>query len=190
METLAKIDRAKAKPALEWLEQQIEKTADVNGSSAINVLFRIDPKNPKLLAAALRLLDLQHKNFTMAGVELLGRIGPDAKAAVPRIKAVRNDRHSALRIRAEIALWKIEGNTAEALPVLTAAVTEVDVVDPMPGMILMSTSRFAAQIAAEALGEMGPAAQSALPALRKAQNLNDLILGRNATAAIRKIEKK
>ena len=47
-----------------------------------------------------------------------------------------------------------------------------------------------AQAAAQTLGEMGAAAQSAIPALREAQQMGDYALKNAAATAIRKIEAK
>jgi HEAT repeat protein len=189
-ETLAKIDRAKAKPALDWLEQQALPAAGVNGQAAI-CLARADPKNAKVLPAALKLLDMPNKFFVGQALELLALVGPDAKSTLPRARAALTEPTAQVRVRAAVAVWKITGEVKDALPVLTAAVSQADTLDVPPGAVgPIVPPRSAAQAAAQALGEMGAAAKSALPALREAQALNDTNLRSAAAAAIHKIEAK
>jgi hypothetical protein len=186
-ETLIQIDRAKAKPVLEWLEQQM-MTAGVVQYQATTAMCRVDPKNPKVLTTVLSLVDQSSKPVAAQGMDMLALLGPEAKSALPKVRLALKDAHTVLRVRAAVALWKIEGTATEALPVLTAALAQTDTVDYVgPGV--PPTLRFAAQYAATALGDMGAAAKSALPALRDAQGSGDYTLRNNATTAIRKIEK-
>src|SRR5262249_42664936 len=98
------------------------------------------------------------------------------------------DAHVAKRAKAAAALWKIDGKTEEVMPVLIAALAERDA-NP-PNAYYTSVQRSGAIAAAAALGQIGPAAKSALPALRKATTLGDPLLKSNAVAAIAKIENK
>jgi HEAT repeat protein len=98
------------------------------------------------------------------------------------------DRDVVKRARAAQALWKIDGKMDEALPVLIAALNEHDLLQP--GAYYTRVPRTGAAAAAWALGEMGPAAKSALPALRQAAKLGDPSLRQNALMAIGRIEKK
>jgi HEAT repeat protein len=189
-EVLAKIDRTRAKPALDFLEQQAVPAAGVNWPAAL-CLGRADPSNPKVLSAVQRLLDMPNKYLVVQGMELLALIGPDAKSFLPRARAALTDSFTQVRVRGAIAVWKIEGDPKDALPVLTAAVTRPDTLDLPPGFSgNIVAPRTAAQAAATALGEMGAAAKSAIPALRDAHALNDVALRTAAATAIRKIEGK
>jgi HEAT repeat protein len=83
--------------------------------------------------------------------EALGRIGAEAKAAVPTLVAMLDQSPAQARIRIALAHWRITGHEETAVKVLTAALTGEQ-----------SADRCAA---ADALGEMGPKAKAAVPAL-------------------------
>ncbi|MGA2066631.1 MAG: HEAT repeat domain-containing protein [Thermoguttaceae bacterium] len=89
-----------------------------------------------------------------AGVRLraaisLGRIGPAAKDAAASLQGALNDKEPLVSISAAVALWKVGG--------------EVDVVVPVLMSMLKSMPRDSAPV--EALGEIGPPARAAIPAL-------------------------
>jgi len=84
-----------------------------------------------------------------AAVQALGRIGPDASPSAPELKALIQDTNSAVRTEAVLALGRIGKETAVPMLVewLRSNITDVR------------------EAAFDALGEMGPAANAALPAL-------------------------
>ncbi|MFB7026079.1 MULTISPECIES: HEAT repeat domain-containing protein [unclassified Streptomyces] len=81
-----------------------------------------------------------------AAARVLGEIGPAAVAAAPALRPALASRDSWVRVRAAGALWRVTGETEEALPVLLAAWEE---------------NRHARVDIAECLAEMGPAASAA-----------------------------
>jgi HEAT repeat protein len=83
--------------------------------------------------------------------EALGRIGADARAAVPTLVELLDQSSAEARIRIALAHWRITGHEETAVKVLTAALTDEQ-----------SAVRCDA---ADALGEMGPKARAAVPAL-------------------------
>ena len=121
-------------------------------------------------------------------VEMIGRLGPRAKDAAPALRAVLAEPagkypQDLLRPAAAEALWRVEGSSDEALPILIAGLTEeFDLADPFgrvekkPKKTTVgewlgkhsvrdpqgSTRRGRA---AAALGRIGAPAKSALPAL-------------------------
>jgi HEAT repeat protein len=105
--------------------------------------------------------------------EVLGRMGPVAKAAVPPLTELTKGPDPDARIQAALALWRIDHRT-EAIPVLVRELKST--VARKPGNA-MSFGRLAVaasapteppcQQAAEALEEIGPAARAAGPALTK-----------------------
>jgi HEAT repeat protein len=86
----------------------------------------------------------------------LGELGPEGRPAVPAlIHACLWDAEPAVRVAAAMALWKVDQRKrALVLHVLTRA--------------LDNTSELICWAAAECLGQMGPAARDAVPALRRA----------------------
>jgi HEAT repeat protein len=88
----------------------------------------------------------------------LGNIGPDAKSAVPALKPFLREKHT-VRVYTANALWKIERNAQEVLPILEGGVREEQ-----------APFRWAAAVF---LGEMGPAAEKAIPALIEAAKAAD-----------------
>ncbi|MFJ6248915.1 MULTISPECIES: HEAT repeat domain-containing protein [unclassified Streptomyces] len=81
-----------------------------------------------------------------AAAQALGEIGPAAAAAAPALRPALASRDPWVRVRAAAALWRVTGETEEALPVLLAAWEE---------------NRHARVDIAECLAEMGPAASAA-----------------------------
>jgi HEAT repeat protein len=85
----------------------------------------------------------------------LGELGAEAKAAAGALVplALRDDDFR-VRLEAAVALWRIDRRAAVALPVLTEALCHPDEV--------------LRWLAADCLGDMGPHARPAVPALREA----------------------
>ncbi|MFF5449977.1 HEAT repeat domain-containing protein [Streptomyces sp. NPDC012950] len=81
-----------------------------------------------------------------AAARALGEIGPAAAASAPALRPALASRDLWVRVRAAAALWRVTGETEEALPVLLAAWEE---------------NRHARVDIAECLAEMGPAASGA-----------------------------
>jgi hypothetical protein len=80
----------------------------------------------------------------------LGNIGPRARSAVPRLVPLLADKDPTARVYAAIALWRIDGQVSATLPILIRepphfGVDKREVLD--------------------ALGEMGPTAKEAVPAI-------------------------
>lgn len=87
-----------------------------------------------------------------SAIRALSRFGPAAREALPDLRALVADPGSCIALEAAAALWAIERNSA-VLPVLLAH--------------LDSESPHTRRSAAEALGELGPAAAAAAPRLRE-----------------------
>ncbi|NEA58907.1 PBS lyase [Streptomyces sp. SID13666] len=87
-----------------------------------------------------------------SAIRALARFGDAARDALPDLRALVADPGSCIALEAASALWAIERNTA-VLPVLLAH--------------LNSDSPHTRRSAAEALGELGPAAAGAAPRLRE-----------------------
>jgi HEAT repeat protein len=89
----------------------------------------------------------------------LARIGPPAKAALPALRTALRDKNGEMRARAAIALWRIDGNSKEAMPVFVATLKR------RKGDRPDDSNAWAARQVVRALGEMGPRAKKAVPAL-------------------------
>jgi HEAT repeat protein len=110
----------------------------------------------------------------------LGQLGPAAQAATAHLTPLLKHQNPDLRCDAAIALWKIEKNEA-VIPILVGL---LQTTQDYPG---------AARIAAEALGDIGPCAKGALPALESYRRsvrdgYGSSLLQEEAAKAIKKIQ--
>ena len=124
---------------------------------------------------------LRHEDdpqMVAVAVEALGRIGPQARPAVPVLASFANDpRHSA-RILSALAMWRIgPARRAECRVVLPVLIDQLST----------GSSPRERAWAAEVLAEMAPIAHEALPALIAATRDQDKRVGRAAQAAIEAI---
>jgi HEAT repeat protein len=110
----------------------------------------------------------------LAAAKALEQMGPYAREAVPALARAILDGDAEARMAVMYALVSIgPKNTAEAIPNLIKSLS----VEVAPDARLRRT-------AAEALGKLGPAARSALPALRRALGDDDSEVRVNASDAI------
>lgn len=87
-----------------------------------------------------------------AAAQALGSIGPGASNALPVLRPLLNDLDAFRRIVAAASIWRICGDASNTVPVLIRGVRE-------------ASSPPVARIAVRVLGEMGPQAKDAVPAL-------------------------
>lgn len=87
-----------------------------------------------------------------SAAEALGHLGPQAEAAIPQLTTLLGDSDKEVRVRAAVALWRISGHT-DGVQVLAENVSS-KFMDPTWHQQL------------EVLGEMGPTAKAAIPALQ------------------------
>ena len=116
-------------------------------------------------------------------ISALGAIGPPASAAVPRIRTLLQDPSSSIRRTAASALWWIESDSQVAVPILIEGLedTRADLLDR--------------QTCVYVLGEMGPKAEAAVPALivllrgiqKSIRTETSVELSSNATEALGRI---
>jgi len=131
---------------------------------------------PEAVPLLLEFLDEKDADGKSACAEALGKIGPAAKRAVAKLEELLKHEAPFVRRDAACALWRIDKNPA-VIPVLIALLDEhVDLlIEPAVNM----------------LGEIGPEAKGALPALRELSNKlsgNREDLADAARRAIQKIE--
>jgi HEAT repeat protein len=82
--------------------------------------------------------------------------GADAKDAAPALTRALKDQEGHVRVSAAEALWRIEGKVDPALAILIGSLTVKKV-----------NHDYVADAAAKVLGQMGPEAKAAVPALKK-----------------------
>ena len=125
-------------------------------AEAVRALLRAGPQPATEVAA---LVDALHNDLDVVrfhAASALGDFGPAGRQGVPElIHASLWDDDPAVRLEAAAALWKIDStNGPLVLHVLTRALDD--------------GNELVCWIAAECLGQMGPAAREAAPALRQA----------------------
>lgn len=124
-------------------------------------------------------LDSDDEQVRNSAVYALGKIGPAAKAALPALRGLRESDDAFVRFAATWALVKIDPKNSQ---LIAAAVTELrkGLSDERPLVRLES---------AAALGELGTAATSALPELKKAAADEDADVSAAAKRAIEEIRR-
>lgn len=108
------------------------------------------------------------------GVEILGEIRPEARAAIPALRETLTNKNHPERFSAAVALWRIERSAAAVVPTLIEALKD---------------KRHAAdrRLAATMLGQIGPEAKAAIPALIEVLKDPDTVLREAATEALTKV---
>jgi hypothetical protein len=87
-----------------------------------------------------------------AAAATLGKIGPQAKSALPSLRNLLTDKDAYTRAAAAVAIWRIEGDVTNTLPIMIQALPEIRTPSTLQVV--------------EGLAEMGPRAKAAVPALK------------------------
>ena len=124
--------------------------------------------------------------FRGQAVNALGKIGPPAKSALPALREVAKGENISLRIASQLAIWKI-ARDPDCVPALAKIVQQQR--GDSRWLKAMGQADHRAN-ALSALGEIGPAAKSAVPVLIDA--LNDSIprVRKQAAKALEKIDRQ
>ncbi|HYV28358.1 MAG TPA: HEAT repeat domain-containing protein [Candidatus Eisenbacteria bacterium] len=121
-------------------------------------------------------LDSEKIERVIIAAHVLGYLGESARIALPRLKELLTHDEVRVRVRAAGALWSLDRQTNAVLPVLLAALRD------------NSIQRAAAKrYAAEALAEMGPVAQEAVPLLETMLHDQQTSVRQSAAEALKKI---
>lgn len=140
-------------PGGKWaLPQLIEKLSDEDPRGRASAAFAIGCIGPQAKEAVPNLIEsLKDDSYGVRAeaARALGKIGPSAKAAVPALVETTKDEQSWVRLWAADAIWRIDRDP-RAIPVL---------IDVLKSHYASSTR------AAGALGDIGPTAKEAVPAL-------------------------
>lgn len=134
-------------------------------------------------------LDSDSANRTALAALTLGCIGESAKVAVPRLTELIHDEEAQVRLRAAEALWRLDRQTKAVLPVMVA---ELKIWAKEPNALLGLTTdgqgQSRQQVAAQVLGEIGPAAKEAVPLLQKMLRSSYETQKEAAAKALKRIE--
>ena len=175
-ETLGEMNSVRAVPKLaETLAKEPGPYARTRIADALRGIVPGAVSAVDAVPALIDALKADHEDVRGTAAEILGKIGSQAKAAIPALgTALATDKSVSVRTVAAGALGEIGRGVKDAVPVLEEALK----------------CRFddVRDSAAYALGEIGPEAAGALPSLR--DTLKDPV-GRvkwSAAEAIRKIE--
>jgi HEAT repeat protein len=133
-------------------------------------LYRLGPDAVPLL---VEMLDAHGGCGRLAALGCLEQLGPKALKAAPGLLTVLKWDDAGARYRAAVMLWKLEKNPV-VVPVLVGLLTAEPKLEPTYAREVQENL---AADAAKLLGEIGPSAKEALPALREA-----VVLGAPASA--------
>jgi HEAT repeat protein len=176
IEALRQIDAERArKEALPVLRNLLVGPSSLRMQAA-GELLRLQPENKEALTILTDGLQGKDDYTRQQAGQALATLGMTARAAVPALRRALRDPSVMVRIHAAEALYKIAGDVETAVPVL------IEVLKSSP------VGAFARRQAAEKLGDMGPTAKAALPALRALREDADKFVRDGVLAAIQKID--
>jgi HEAT repeat protein len=124
-------------------------------TEAVRALLRAGPQPATEVGALVDALQSHVDLVRFHAAIALGDLGPAGRPVVPDlIRAALWDEDPAVRLEAAMALWKIDRKGPLVVPALIEALDDAN--------------EFICWIAAECLGQIGPEAREAVPALRQA----------------------
>jgi HEAT repeat protein len=127
-------------------------------SAGLNALSLLGPRTKTDVPALMTALRDELDDVRLGAARQLGEWGPDARDAIPAlIPLTQYDADPRVRSEAAFALWRIDHRPSRVVSALIASLLQPDEV--------------ARWIAADCLGEIGPDAREAVPALLEAYRL-------------------
>jgi HEAT repeat protein len=128
-----------------------DPTEDVR-TAGLNALTLLGPRARTEVPAHVAALKDELPDVRAEAARELGGLGPDARDAIPALIPLTGyDPDPRVRVEAAAALWRIDHHPAKVVPTCIAALDSAD-----------EAVRF---VAADCLGEIGPDARAAVPAL-------------------------
>lgn len=140
---------------------------------AAEALGRIGADAKPAIPALREALTDDHEDVREAAAEALGKIAPAAKEVAPALERALKDEDKFVRCAAGAALAKL-GLPGKGLPVLIGAMEDI-----LP---------YPRAVAARMLGEVGPPAKAAIPALKQALKDGPWRVRKAAAEALEKIQ--
>lgn len=160
--------------------REIRRGSDrYDAAEAALVAGRADPKEdvvPELIES----LGDASPFIRQAAADSLGQLGAAARRAAPNLEQALKDTDPQVRLQAARALWRVSGEARAPVAVVVEVLQK--------SALAHSARRSPAGLATVILGEMGPAAREAVPALRAATEQGDATLRTAAVAALEKID--
>jgi HEAT repeat protein len=147
------------------LREMAELLAGPYALTALYVLGSWGTAAQPVMAELIAALDSREEMAACNAVIALGRLGPAAATAAPRLRQLLEDKDPLLRTCSAIALWQIE--RSELTVPLLIGIIEQELNQHNHDL------RYACSTAAEYLGEIGSEATSAAPMLRRALQHNN-----------------
>jgi hypothetical protein len=127
-------------------------------SAGLNALTVLGPRARTEVPALVAALNDELPDVRAEAARTLGGLGPDAHDAIPAlIPFTEYDPDPRVRVEAAAALWRIDHHPGKVVPTCVAALASADEV--------------VRWVAADCLGEIGPDARAAVPALLAAYSL-------------------
>jgi HEAT repeat protein len=143
--------------------------------SAAELLNELGADSQAALQPFVEMLSDEDADARTRAAGVLAVSGPAAKSAIPALtQLLELEENAVVRVSAAVALWKIDDQTGTAVRVLAAA--------------LRSDDLEARRRAAWTLGEIGPAAKSAVPALVRALKDSDKTVSDGAGYSLLRID--
>jgi HEAT repeat protein len=146
-----------AAPAVDALAKLVDDSDEQLATEAVLSIGKIGPRAKEAVPALLASLDKDECPHAHAILYSLGRIGPNAKESKPLLEKALKSEDKSLVAVAAWALTKVLPGPASNATAISA--WELCLKDKLPET---------RKAAAEGLAELGPAAQAAVPALKKA----------------------
>jgi len=165
-----------AKGAAPFLVRLLKEKKARSPELVVKVLGRIAPDVPEVVPVLVA--GLQDRQLRSAALEALCSLGSSARGAIPALRDA---------IRAAKADAPAEGIASPAV-VFTLAKLGVDAIPLLIELLDEPDSMFPRRVA-QVLGEIGPAAKPAVPALTKALQNDDPFVRRDAACALWQIDK-
>jgi len=158
----------KLEPGMTILIKALNDPSEEVRSIAEGALGDIGPEATAAVQALIR--SVERGGFSINGIWALGRIGPQAKAAGPLLKAIVRRTTGRQLVYAAEALWRFEPSNTVSIPALIKGLGDSD--------------RQARAEAAEALRQIGEPAKCAVPVLTEALRDSERWVRLNAARAL------
>lgn len=146
-------------------------------SSALRSLALIGPESQGNIGALVESLRDGLSYVRISAAHALGQLGAKARDAIPALTtALLYDGAPRVRLEAAVAIWRIDRRSVRVLPVLMEALEDPDEV-----------TRW---VAADCLGDIGPEAAEAVPALQRAlsEPMRSRMIRMSIALALQRIE--
>ena len=166
-----------AAPATDALASLVADEDAQLATEAALALGSIGPAARSAVPALCKALEREDCPNIHAIVLALGKIGPQAAASKPLVIKAMEGKDVGLAVMAATALTRIEPGPAAAAKAVSVLVAGL--ADPLPET---------RQAAAESLGELGPLARRAIPALKKATEDPHRAISEAAATALKSVE--